>query len=244
MELLVAVAIIGITATIVAPALTSIMPDKNKMRVIKAHKILSEVTHELLNDPALYRDEKCNAFDANDEVVCYGLASAENPLIEPYNTDEKYTDFGKYGMLLASKMELEGEPDYQDSGHKIIFSTIDGTKWTIEDSTDGHLTANGNNYGYEVEYIVEIDLNGDELPNKLASKDFKNPDLFKFNVDTYGKVTGKDPLTIQYLKNPTKFNNKKADYEAAFGNGQIQLNKDALELIDKTPIGVLEAKTE
>ena len=213
MELLTAMAIIGITAALVAPALTNIMPDKTKMQVIKAHKTLSDVTMDLLNDPSLYRDAHCTTLEglsnAIDNSICVGLGNEDKPLVEPYNTDE-YTSQEKYPKLLASKMEVS------EKISEIDFVTQDGVTWIIEPTSGG---LNQTTKNYENNYKVIIDLNGEKGPNSIGFADVKNPDQFIFNVDTYGKVTGheEDKLTIQYLKTRTKFNNKKEDYKAAFG---------------------------
>lgn len=217
MELLTAMAIIGITAALVAPALTNIMPDKTKMQVIKAHKALSDVTKDLLNDPYYYYD-----YDY-DSITYIGLAAYKD-IQNKYNAlyiakggnntaVTKYSQGEKYCYLLADKFQSQGEA--QQDGFGIVFNTIDGTRWSCVFNPaapkDGEL---------KVSYTMTIDLNGDEAPNKLAAADNKNPDQFKFSVDTYGKVTAhnNDKLTAQYLKTPTKFNNKKEDYKAAFGS--------------------------
>jgi hypothetical protein len=41
------------------------------------------------------------------------------------------------------------------------------------------------------------------------------PTAFVFKVDSLGHVYGYDKLTKAYLKNPTKMNDKKHDYEVA-----------------------------
>ena len=38
---------------------------------------------------------------------------------------------------------------------------------------------------------------------------------FSFNIDINGAVTGRDALTKAYLENPSKLNDKKADYARA-----------------------------
>ena len=53
-ELLVTLGTIGVLAAITAPMITGLMPDKNKMMVIKAYKTLSDINQELLDDPSIY----------------------------------------------------------------------------------------------------------------------------------------------------------------------------------------------
>lgn len=220
MELLMSLAVIGITAALVAPALSNIMPDKTKMQVIKAHKVLADVTHDLLNDPMYYIDGEGSA--GTDTYKRPGLSSYTNEgslytylLSEAGQEAGKYIGAQKYCYLLSEKLELDDS--IKNSSNVYTFSTVDGVNWSCKAEGSQDTT----NKIFLTDYTITIDINGDKDPNTIAtSKDVKNPDQFKFNVDTYGKVTAypDDKLTAQYLKTPTKFNNKKEDYKAAFGS--------------------------
>ena len=119
-EIIITLGIIGVVAAITTPMLTGLMPDKNKVQVLKVHKTISDITKDLLKDPSLYRNVKCNSFDANNEVICYGLAYAEMPIVEPYD-NVKYTSYGKYPMLLSSRMELADEVQYNKYSQHFLF---------------------------------------------------------------------------------------------------------------------------
>ena len=65
---------------------------------------------------------------------------------------------------------------------------------------------------YTAEILLSLS-NGN--PYCFYSSSCPKPRAFKFQVDTYGNVTGADPLTKAYLENPNKLNDKKADYARA-----------------------------
>ena len=128
MELLMSLAVIGITAALVAPALSNIMPDKTKMQVIKAHKVLADVTHDLLNDPMYYYDyiptstrihyRGLTAYSDPDAIRFSGLRGELS--LEDYR--KKYTNTQKYCYLLADKLETSS--DVQKDGEKYSFLDI------------------------------------------------------------------------------------------------------------------------
>lgn len=199
-EILVTLGIIAVLAAITMPLLGSITPDKKKVMVIKYKKVLTELAAEVANDPALYwrpADKYCIA------LGCY----TEIPPVTPYN-DAKYTGVNKFRNILWSKLEgtEESNEDY--------FNTADGMrlKYTANSST---VSLGGNSYQL-LDSIITMDVDGQDKGNNCAySSSCKKPDQFKFWINTYGKVEGCDPLTVAYLKNSSKLNDKKKDLSAA-----------------------------
>ena len=114
-------------------------------------------------------------------------------------------------------METTGDIAKEGS-NAYVFELVDGSKYYCKPKLAFSFLEGNDLVIIKQEYEITIDTNGDDGPNAIATKDLKKPDRFKFNVDNFGKITGvdKDPLTIQYLKNPNKLNDKKADYKAAF----------------------------
>ncbi len=53
-ELVVTLSIIGILAALVAPALTKLVPDKNKAVVLKYYALIGNAVNDILNDESLY----------------------------------------------------------------------------------------------------------------------------------------------------------------------------------------------
>ena len=212
-EVLISLGIVAIVAALAAPSLLNLMPDKNKLKVIKAHKILSDVTSELLNDPIYYRD-----YESSEGTETYqrpGLSSWTNDgNLYPYLIAKagaqvgNYVGTKKYCYLLSEKLELNGS--ITKSSNKYIFTTLDGIEWACEFEFSQDTT----NKIYLTDYTITIDLDGpDKGENSIAKSGVKRPDQFQFKVDTYGKVTGVDTLTKNYLKNNMKLNDRDNDYK-------------------------------
>lgn len=197
-ELLITLGIIGLVAAITAPILTGIMPDKDKVQVLKYYKMISDITTDLLNNPGIYWVPAGN--------YCKGLGCAQQPLVPPYN-EGYFSYYCKYSRLLAANMELvEDVPE--STGNTITFKTIDGTDWYAWENALGG-TDNFSAY-------LEMDLNGkDQGVNCYYTSRCRKPDTFRFHIDTYGKITGADPLTRAYLNNRYKLNDKRKDYRTA-----------------------------
>ena len=211
-EVIIALGIIGVIAAITAPLLGSIIPDKNKVAVLKVYKTLTEINQEILNDPALYRQAVCAHPFSGVPVSCAGLGFVTQPLIAPYNEDERYSGVTKYPFILASKLQIQDEIEADDT--PVEFQTIDNVSWTVQDVAGGVFPdpitgALLFGLGYE----ITIDINGSEQEPNCS--ECKNADIFTFSVDNNGKVSGGDSLCRAYIANPNKLNDKRADYAAA-----------------------------
>ena len=181
-ELLVTLGTIGVLAAITAPMITGLMPDKNKMMVIKAYKTLSDINQELLDDPSIYFS------DGN----CVGFNCTNNPYIKEYENISFDTAIEKYRKLLKLKMHTD-----DSSSTNYDFVTSDGIAWKIEDGFKVTI--------HDAEEEGTLYIYGD--PGCSKPNQFK----FSVNPAS-GKVTGEDNLTKAYLKNPHKLNDRKNDY--------------------------------
>lgn len=209
MEVLVALAVVGIVAAIVVPQITSVLPDENKLKVLKIQKMLTEINAELLNDKAIYYEVEDGA-----NGLLIGLASIRTPRISPYN-NEFFTGNRKYINLLADKLDydinrnstLEG--NFEDN-----FYTKDGIYWEIPNYTVQLIPGNPHTI---MTYTLLVDFSGDGVGVDCSYEPVlcPNPDRFEFTIDTYGKVTGRDPLTRAYIENPDRLNEKTADFVRA-----------------------------
>lgn len=230
-EIVIALGLVSVIAVITAPLIGNILPDKNKITVLKTYKIINDTVAELLNDPSKYRKREITdpSFNCPPDSYCYyvGLGDTTTDVKaldgEPIDKNNKFIIlFGE--SLHATRSGENGS--YYDYSDKWSFYTKDGVaipyknlpedavKWTIEKNGELEKSKQGTdkvNY-YGQNYKITIDINGDEEPNKSA---IKNADQYIFNVRYDGLVTGVDKLTIQYLKTADKLNNKKEDYEAA-----------------------------
>lgn len=192
-ELLVTLGIIGVVAAILAPTLGNLMPDKNKAMVLKIYKNISEITDDLLKDSTVY-------YRVQD---CTGLQCTGMPRASEYQ-NAKYEGANKYVNLLAANLQLSEEnPTF--SGNTAKFTTMDGVEWSFK-------LPQGGSYNQ----TLTVDLNGsDKGKNCHYGEDCKKPDQFIFTILESGKIIGADPLTIAYLNNPLKLNDKKADLQMA-----------------------------
>ena len=198
-ELLVAMLIIGVIAAITAPMISGLMPNKEKMIVLKYHKVLSDICQELINDKSLYWEE-----ENNSGRPCHGFGCTQQPMYAPYNGDSKYKDNLKLTSLIFDK--LEGTQ--KDSNH---FLTTDGMYLiTVPSgpSTGGDFDATSTLF-----FIQFRDFEKQTLVS--YNSDNKKYNCFSFMIDTYGKLHPHDSLTYAYLQNSTKLNDKKADLKLA-----------------------------
>ena len=118
MELLVAIAIIGVVAALTAPALMNMMPDKTKMQVVKIHKIICEINKELIEDPLLFQDTT-EIVGGVDKDKFKGFQNTENPRGGEYATGG-YSGNAKYAKLLASKLRIEKFLTYKAAAESML----------------------------------------------------------------------------------------------------------------------------
>lgn len=185
-ELLVTLVIIGVVGAIIVPVFGNFMPDKEKMIVLKTAKILTDINYELLNNNAYYWTPR--------GVECEGFKCTQAPL------DPDLAGFSgaeKYPRLLASKLHIK---DTLEDG----FITQDNMSWRFVDGD------------FENDDIITLELDTN-LNNNTQTVFGGNGkvDTFRFRIDRNGAVFGADNLTQIYLANPHKFNDRKADYNAA-----------------------------
>ena len=186
-EILVALVIIGVVSAIASPIISNLLPDKNKVAVLKIHKMVTDINEQLLNNVSYYY--------SNDS--CKGLACTQEA---PAVSGAKDAD--KYSLLLQKHLQVKS------SASATLFTTADGNVWTF--MTD---MANFKDDSYA---IFQVDVNPDKTDSIVYSSDnTKNIDTYRFKVNPNGSVEGCDSLTKAYLKNPHKLNDRKADYDEA-----------------------------
>lgn len=201
-EIIITLTVIGVLASITAPLLSNIIPDKDKVKVLKVYKTLTDINTQLLEDRGAYfPSEICTGLGCTEEVSSPDLK---------ISNDKAYLNSAKYLSLLTDKLELEEPVKINSSDESVTFTTVDGIQWTLE--TDG--PSNGK---IEYELTVDLDLSNSSSVS-FSSSNQTNIDSFIFNIDTNGKVTGQDQLTRAYLANPHKMNDKKNDYVTAKSN--------------------------
>lgn len=188
-ELLITMGVIAIVAAITAPLLSGLVPDKDKVQVLKIYKTIVTSNQELLEDSSLNWSQ-----DAQGELCTKGLLCTGIPYAPKYLDSQKYGSEYKYRYLLADKLSLIEGPN---EGNPFTFTTADSVEWAIEQTDDSN-------------HIITIKLNnkGDDCTYSTACK---KPAKFAYRVDSDGRVYGNDPLTEAFLNNKFKLNDRKKD---------------------------------
>lgn len=190
-EMLVALAVISVIATILIPAIMQVKPDKNKVLFKKAYYISERIVSELINDESLYEtvDDKYG-FDNLSEVKYSGSLTAKG------NT--------KFCTLFASKVNtLEEDPDC--TANALSFVTSDGIAWFLPVSD------------FSTEQKIKVDINntvdnGGKGPDcTYNASTCKDPDQFEIYIEPDGKMSVKTDLEKEYLRsNETMKQSKKS----------------------------------
>lgn len=168
-EVMITMAILGILASILLPAVSRVRPNENKTLFKKAYYIAERMVSELVNDEDLYPQ---------------GLFS---DTVEVYYNGSKYSGNDKFCKLFAIKLNTisnsitctstSSEPSDTNVPSLI---TSDGISWYMPISafaTDQHIT---------------VDVNGEKKPNCKYSDTCPGPDQFEIYVEANGRmyVTG------------------------------------------------------
>lgn len=199
-ELLVAVGIVAVVSLVVAPTVTDIIPDKNKIKVINYYNKINEVNQKLLNDKNLYYTQYTINKDGEKEITAYGLANTAKPIDDKICTLVTHCgDAFKYAALFIYSLIGENKDNQ--------FRYTDNSYWIIKHKFDYNVKPK------TVVYTITIDLNNGK--NCSYSTTCQQPDTFIFKVDENGNVTAGDAMTDAYLSNVSKTNNKKEDKELA-----------------------------
>ena len=202
-EIIVALGIIGVVAAITSPIINNIIPDKDKVQVIKVHKLLTDINKEFLSDSSLYYKEPRDP----DEPVLHGFDQLGPALRDKYLSPNPnfmwYQGQSKYLALLADYMKTESI-NITENSNIGSFVTVDGVEWVFD--------------GFS--FYIDLDDESDSMNCSYNSNSCPRPDRFNFIIDPEtGVVSGNDPLTRAYLANPDNLSDKKADYKTAKANG-------------------------
>lgn len=189
-EILVALGVIGIVAAISSPILSNVIPDRDKISMLKAYKNLNDITQEIVNDPGYYING----------TNCEGLGCTDQALA--ISNDTTYSGNGKYANLLARSFNGEDKKATKISDTVYTFEAADNSSWKIE--------KNGSNH------YVTVDINGsDEGKNSHYTSEVKKPDQFIFLVKPNGAIHPNDALTDAYLRTKSNLKNNKNDLKEA-----------------------------
>ena len=187
-EVLITLGIIGVVAAIAAPLLNNLIPDKEKLAVLKVYKLLTDINNDLLNDTTCYWIPSGS--------TCKGFTCDQEPL-EPSLKNLGISGANKYPLLLARNLQVDSVTSNTQ------FKTIDGVEWKFL-STD-----------FSEGVVLQVDVKDNNSSTLFSGLKTKGVDTFKFRIAENGAVTAEDHLTEVYLETPHQLRNKKEDYKAA-----------------------------
>lgn len=221
-ETLITLAIIGIVAAVTVPRLAKIAPDRNHASYIKAHAILTDLTNEMLVDPALYF---CN--DGTEGLACTNMPKRGTIPADLFDTLNSIGQLGqltqlrKYFEIFAYKMHIQ--ESYLIEGGALAFRAKDGVVWIFAQVNDNN------------PILVDIDMDGisnndissednnDNTPNRIIPD--RIPDRFSFNVALDGTISAADAMGQFYLENATDVNSKNAEKLKMLQKYEVNNNK-------------------
>lgn len=223
-ELLAALAIIGVVSAITVPMVSGIMPDKNKVKVLKTYKLVNDINKDMLTNNGLYfQSGRVHPTTGEPIDQCIGLACNERPVIPPYSDlSPQAVGAAKYPLLLYSHLETPSQTDSTRiynwlgiSPATLRFNTVDGTIWMVIGPRVNGDCDGTEKKPYDHSYQLRVDFDNKRNSPNCDFSTCDKPDTFVFEVSTRGYLTGLDPLTKAYLNNPHKLNDKKKDFAEA-----------------------------
>lgn len=199
-EVMITMAILGVLASILLPAVSKMRPNENKTLFKKAYYVAERMVGELVNDDSLYplgdgdSEGLDNVAEAWYDGECYGKPDAEDP---PCANGSNGSD--KFCKLFAAKVNTIDDDIHCVTGSQVptgendpSFITTDGIYWFLP-YTD-----------FDDEKSIYVDVNGERKPNCRCTTDncngCINPDQFEIIVMPSGKMYVKGIKETEYLK--------------------------------------------
>ena len=211
-EMIIAIAVVGVLAAASVPLVNSIIPDREKVQVLKAYKQLKSINQEIISNPSIYDPNVPIDPNNPNNQQRQGLLNTDPPLgWGPDNNalDDFINNNSKYSAILADYLKAE-DYNYDNANSNGSFTTPDGMLWIVEDEDNGIISIT-----IDTKNIINNENNNaDNTPNcSYGEQNCNSPDRFIFGViATNGRVEGIDPLTRAYLANPYRLSDRKNDY--------------------------------
>lgn len=220
-ELLAALAIIGVVSAITTPMVSGILPDKNKVNVLRVYKLVNDLNRDMLSNNGLYFQSGEVDEDGDPINQCIGIACQEQPVDPNFSDLAGANGDSKYAILLSRHLEMvpPHEGVYGLRGQFFMFETVDGILWGVRGPRVNNDPGNAGSESNPLDHSYQLMVDFDRKPNSpncsFDEARCDKPDRFLFEVNTRGYLTGSDPLTRAYLSNPHKLNDKKKDFAEA-----------------------------
>ncbi|MEE3348433.1 MAG: type II secretion system protein [Candidatus Gastranaerophilaceae bacterium] len=201
-EVMITLAVLGILASIILPAVSRIRPNKSKAMFKKAYYVAERMVYELVNDQDLYPSNGSYVGFDNTATASYlGIEYPTNNTGSSANAGEG----AKFCQLFARKLNTASDDIYCDAAHSVptgggtfkapSFITSDGIHWYMPYSDFKPI--NTKNYIY-------VDVNGPKAPNCRCTDancyDCATPDIFQIVLLPDGKMSVESTIEKAYLK--------------------------------------------
>lgn len=179
---MVTLAVLGILASIMLPAVSNVRPNENKALFKKAYYVAERTVSELVNDESLYPE---------GDGAHVGL---DNVSQVEYN-EQTFSGNDKFCKLFAEKVNTIDEDVSCVTGsatptetNSPSFKTTDGIAWYMP-ITD-----------FSSDKYITVDVNGEKKPNcKYDSHTCFKPDRFEIYIEPDGKMYVKGVKEKEYL---------------------------------------------
>ena len=185
-EVLVVLALLGILATILLPAVSQIRPNKNKSMFKKAYYVAERIVYELVNDDDLYPlvEGKTVGFD-NTVKVPYNGSTFEGTTKFCQLFAKKINTVSNASSCIATNAAPTGSGTYKTP----TFVSTDGVAWYVPISN------------FSATQTIYVDTNNEQKPNcEYNSSSCKDPDIFRIKVQADGKMYVDGTKEVEYLQ--------------------------------------------
>ena len=185
-EVMVTLAVFGILAALLLPAIANVRPNKNKVMFRKAYYVAERMVFELVNDEDFYPTQGETVGFTNTVLASY--------LGHTYEGQDKFCGLFARKVNTTDDDEIKCEtvnstPVGNGTYSTPSFITTDGVAWymPISDFTDTE--------------TIYVDVNTDKEPNcEFDSNNCKDPDIFEIKVEPDGKMLVEGEKEKEYLK--------------------------------------------
>ncbi|MCQ2754643.1 MAG: type II secretion system GspH family protein [bacterium] len=207
-EVLIALTVIGVVAAIVAPSLSNLIPNKDKVTFLKIYDSISTAASDIIENPAYYYGYsknyyKCMGFACDSEIKDKSMISY----------DTSYEGIGKHQCLIAdilnnknSSSSFSCEPAKSEN----TFSPISGI--TVIMKTED---INKGNYYTNITINLGKDNKGVDKIYHLYMDNWGRINCGSFTKSSNGIKVTPDTMAQTFVDNRLKLNNKKEDSEAS-----------------------------
>lgn len=220
-EVLIALAIVGIIAAVVAPMVNKFRPDTTKMAYLNTYDTLAKTINSIANNREFYSLTK------ETQATQAGFSLADAPL---YNTDaysatgadgKQYSLSGNSkfcGLLGSTYVPLDSslmtacgnQSVYNEANFGKTFTDAKGTQYSVY----SNIVMGSATIPSEYEAEITFDVNGDTKPNCMYnSSKCKKPDRFKVLVAPSGYIVASDEMGQAYLNSRTNTRRGSVDLE-------------------------------